>query len=120
MQPTASEIFQKGRQYGSKLNMPFSHFLRQNKPCCSNPRLKYANEATDDKTKQCTHFFYYKHTGKLGLSSICLRFSQFEPEIMLKVCLISKLISWSDIAFDMNTAMVSFKCLNLNIRLGLT
>ena len=27
--------------------------------------------------------FFHKHTGKLGLSSICLRFSQFEPEIML-------------------------------------
>ena len=27
--------------------------------------------------------FFYKHTGKLGWSSICLRFSQFEPEIML-------------------------------------
>ena len=27
--------------------------------------------------------FFYKHMGKLGLSSICLRFSQFEPEIML-------------------------------------
>ena len=67
-----------------------------------------------------TLFLFYKHMGKLGLSSICLRFSQFEPEIMLKVCLISKLISWSDIAFDMNTAMVSFKCSNLNIQLGLT
>ena len=30
-----------------------------------------------------------------------------EPEIMLAGMLISKLISWSDIAFDMNTAMVS-------------
>ena len=27
--------------------------------------------------------FLYKHTGKLGWSSICLRFSQFEPEIVL-------------------------------------
>ena len=27
--------------------------------------------------------FFYKHTGKLGWSSICLRFSQFKPEIML-------------------------------------
>ena len=27
--------------------------------------------------------FFYKHTGKLGWSSICLWFSQFEPEIML-------------------------------------
>ena len=29
------------------------------------------------------HSFFYKHTGKLGWSSICLRFSQFEPEIVL-------------------------------------
>ena len=28
------------------------------------------------------HSFFYKHTGKLGWSSICLIFSQFEPEIM--------------------------------------
>ena len=27
--------------------------------------------------------FFYKHTGKFGWSSIYLRFSQFEPEIML-------------------------------------
>ena len=26
--------------------------------------------------------FFYKHTGKLGWSSICLWFSQFKPEIM--------------------------------------
>ena len=31
-----------------------------------------------------------------------LRFSQFAPNIMLKVYLILKLISWSDIAFDVN------------------
>ena len=36
-----------------------------------------------------------------------LRFSQFESEIMLMVCLILKLILWSNIAFHMNTAMVS-------------
>ena len=29
------------------------------------------------------HSLFYKDTGKLGWSSICLRFSQFEPEIML-------------------------------------
>ena len=29
------------------------------------------------------HSFLYKHKGKLGWSLICLRFSQFEPEIML-------------------------------------
>ena len=30
----------------------------------------------------CTLFFY-KYMGKLGWSSMCLRFSKFEPEIML-------------------------------------
>ena len=30
-----------------------------------------------------SHSFFYKYTGKLGWSSICLRFYQFEPEIML-------------------------------------
>ena len=29
------------------------------------------------------HSFFYKQTGKLGWNSIWLRFSQFEPEIML-------------------------------------
>ena len=46
------------------------------------------------------------------------------PNLILKlcliICLISKLISWSDIEFDMNTAMVAFKCSNLNIQLSLT
>ena len=45
--------------------------------------------------------------GELCLSSIYLGFSQFESEIMLKACLISKLISYSDIAFDMNTVRVT-------------
>ena len=36
------------------------------------------------------HSFFYKDTGKLGWSSICLRFSQFEPEIMLDGMLNSK------------------------------
>ena len=54
------------------------------------------------------NLFFYKHTAKLGIGSICLRlFSQFEPEIRLNVCLISVLISWPDIAFGMNTAMIS-------------
>ena len=30
-----------------------------------------------------TTLFFYKHTGKLGGSSMCLRFFQFEPELML-------------------------------------
>ena len=58
---------------------------------------------------------FYKYMGKLGLSSTCLK---FEPEIMLKVNLISKLISLLDIAFDINIAMVSVNCLNFNIRFG--
>ena len=29
------------------------------------------------------HSSFYKHTGKLGWSSICLIFSEFEPEVML-------------------------------------
>ena len=62
---------------------------------------------------------FYKYTRKLGWSSICLRFSQFE-HVCFMVCLISKLISCSDIAFDINTAMVSSKCSNLNIQLSLT
>ena len=67
------------------------------------------------------HSFFYKHTGKLGWSSTCLRFSQFEPEIMLDGMLNFKThISWSDIAFDMNTAIISFKCSNFNIQLSLT
>ena len=37
-----------------------------------------------------TYALFYKHTDKVGLRSICLKFSQFEPEIMLKACLISK------------------------------
>ena len=31
--------------------------------------------------------FFYKHKGKLSLSSTCLRFSQFEPKIILYVML---------------------------------
>ena len=82
--------------------------------------LSLISLSSQQASKLTIHSFFYKHTGKLGWSSICLRFSQFEPEIMLMVCLISKLISWSDIAFDINTAMVSFKCSNLNIQLSLT
>ena len=51
-------------------------------------------------------------------------FISIRPNLSLKlclmVCLISKLISWSDITFDMNPAMVSFKHSNLNIQLSLT
>ena len=52
-------------------------------------------------------FFFFKHSGKLGWSSICLRFSQLSLKLCLMVCLFSNLILWSDIAFDMDTAMVS-------------
>ena len=47
-------------------------------------------------------------------------FSNLSLKLCLMVCLILKLISWSDIAFDMNTVMVSFKCSNLSIQLSLT
>ena len=46
-------------------------------------------------------------------------FPNLSLKLRLVVCLISKLISWFDITFDMNTAMVSFKCSNLNIQLSL-
>ena len=36
-------------------------------------------------------------------------FPNLSLKLCLMVCLISKLISWSDITFDINTAMVSFK-----------
>ena len=60
--------------------------------------------------------------GKLGRSSICLRFSQFELEIMVDGMLNFKphFVARSDIAFGMNTAMVSFKYSTLNIKLSLT
>ena len=47
-------------------------------------------------------------------------FTNLSLKLCLMVCLISKLISSSDIAFDMNTAMVSFKYSNFNIQLSLT
>ena len=73
------------------------------------------------------HSFFNKHTGKLGLSSICLRFSQFEPGIMLDGMLTFKahFMVWysvwyehcndifqifdfeHSVEFDMNTVMVS-------------
>jgi len=66
------------------------------------------------------HSFFCKHVGKLALNSICLGFSQFEPEIMIKVCLISKLTSWPQTVLDVKTAIVSLNCLNLDIQLALT
>ena len=47
-------------------------------------------------------------------------FPNLNLKLCLMICLISKLISWSDIGFDLNIAMVSFKCSNLNIQLSLT
>ena len=82
--------------------------------------LSLISLSSQQASKLTIHSFFYKHTGKLGWSSICLRFSNLSLKLCLLVCFISKLVSWFDIAFDMNTAMVSFKCLNLNIQLSLT
>ena len=82
--------------------------------------LSLISLSSQQASKLTIHSFFYKHTGKLGWSSICLRFSNFSLKLCLLVCFISKLVSWFDIAFDMNTAMVSFKCSNLNIQLSLT
>ena len=82
--------------------------------------LSLISLSSQQASKLTIHSFFYKHTGKLGWSSICLRFSNVSLKLCLLVCFISKLVSWFDIAFDMNTAMVSFKCLNLNIQLSLT
>ena len=82
--------------------------------------LSLISLSSQQASKLTIHSFFYKHTGKLGWSSICLRFSNFSLKLCLLVCFISKLVSWFDIVFDMNTAMVSFKCSNLNIQLSLT
>ena len=56
-----------------------------------------------------------------SLPLVCLFINDnLSLKLCLMVCLISELISWSDIAFDMNTAMVTFKYSNLNIQLSLT
>ena len=47
-------------------------------------------------------FFFHKQMDKLGWSSIYLRISQFEPEIMLH-----GMLKFLITEFDMNTAMVS-------------
>ena len=49
---------------------------------CTCNGTKHANAQIYSRLNP-THFFLYKHTDKLGWSSICLWFSQFEPEIML-------------------------------------
>ena len=54
------------------------------------------------------------HMGKLGLSSICLRCSHFEPEIMLKVCIISKCCPlWLSFSKDCFMQKSCFLSLNL-------
>ena len=65
-------------------------------------------------------FLFYKHTTKLSWSSICLRFSQFEPEIILDGMLNFKayFMVWYCVWY--NTAMVSFECSNVNIQLSLS
>ena len=54
------------------------------------------------------HSFFFINTQVNWLEA---QYAEDFPNLSLKlcfmVCLISKLISWSDIAFDMNTAMVS-------------
>ena len=45
--------------------------------------------------------------GKLGWSSICVRVSQFEPEIILDGMLNLKTHFMVWIAFDLNTALAS-------------
>ena len=40
-------------------------------------------------------------------------------KLSLMICLISKLLSWSDIVFDINTTIISFKYSNQNIQLSL-
>ena len=64
--------------------------------------------------------FFYKHKGKLGWNSICWRFSQFEPEIMIDGMLNFKIHFMVWYSFDTSTAMASFKYSNLNIQLSLT
>ena len=61
------------------------------------------------------------HSLSLDVPLVCLFMNDnLSLKSCLMVCLISKLISWSDIAFDMNTAMVTFKYSNSNIQLSLT
>ena len=65
--------------------------------------------------------FFFKYTGKTGLKLNMLKiFPIWAWNYAWWYALISKLISWSYIALDMSTAMVSFKCSNLNIQLSLT
>ena len=68
-----------------------------------------------------TRYHSLYHSLSLDVPLVCLFVNDnFSLKLCLMVYLISKLISWSDIAFDMNTAMVTFKYSNLNIQLSLT
>ena len=60
------------------------------------------------------HSFFYKHTGKLGWSSICLRFSQFEPEIMLDGMLNFKthfMVWYCSLIWTLSTVSLTFEIL---------
>ena len=86
----------------------YAGWKRIGRPCGSSAGL--TNEIftmANDNVISLKCILFYKDTGKLDWSSICLGFSQFEPQIIcLMVCLISKLISWSDIVFDMRLLLV--------------
>ena len=67
--------------------------------------------------------FFCKHTSKLSLSSICLlRFSLFEPEFTLKVCLISECfsswLSFSKDYFIQKCCFLSFDLILFTLDLG--
>ena len=68
--------------------------------------------------EQDVHFFYKQRVNWVE-AQYTQEFSNLSLKLCLMVCLISKDFSWSDIVFDMNTAMVSFKCSNLNVQLSL-
>ena len=66
----------------------FKILVSEQKYKIKRPPLKIIQKIVNLKKKKkkqqfsCT-LFLYKHMGKLGRSSICLRLAQFEPEIML-------------------------------------
>ena len=67
----------------------FKILVSEQKYKIKRPPLKIIQKIVNLKKKKkkqqfsCT-LFLYKHMGKLGRSSICLRLAQFEPEIMLE------------------------------------
>ena len=66
-----------------------------------NKIIKFKNDIVITAYRK-VHSFFYKNTGKLGWSSICLRFSQFEPEIMLDGMLKFKthFLAWYCVSFE--------------------